>query len=196
MKKLLLSLLVILFVNQTLMTAQSLSKDEKKEIKNKLKTFKKEPEKYKSMVSNYDKSIKDRDIDLENTKAELAKLKAQSSRQIQECNDSLSAMSARLTDAMKNGSGSTMAKLPAGESYGVQIGNYKFFDITKYFGSDKYLGNIEADGAHQYVVMYFTDPRSAEACTMDIRKLGIKDAFVTKYVDGKRVPFDINSLPK
>ena len=195
MKKILIALLSVLIFNQTISAATTeLSKEEKKEIKTKLKTFKKEPEKYKSMVNNYTKSIKDRDVELENTKAELAQLKASTDKKMQECNDSLAALQNRLAEALKNGSG--MAKLPAGESYGVQIGNYKFFDITKYFGSDKYLGNIEADGSHQYVVMYFTDPRNAEACTMDIKKLGVKDAFVTKYEDGKRVPFDINSLPK
>ena len=190
MKKILFLCLAFLFISHITVSAQTMSKEEKKEIKNKLKTFKKEPEKYKSMVNNYNKSIKDRDVELESVKAELSKLQDKYNRQGQECSDTIAALEARLNAALKN-VGSSMAKLPAGEAYGVQVGNYKFFDITKYFGSDKYLGNIEEDGAHQYIVMYFTDPKSAEACTLDFRKLGIKDAFVTKYVDGKRVPFDI-----
>jgi hypothetical protein len=42
--------------------------------------------------------------------------------------------------------------------------------------------------AHQYVISYFSNFEDADACKKDIRKLGIKDAFVTQYTDGKRVP--------
>ncbi len=166
-----------------------LTKDEKKDIKSKLKEFKKHPEAYKSMVTNYDNSIKTKDTKLEEMELEVTRWKTKYKLDLAEAEDSITALRKRLTEMPVNIA--TAAKLPQGTAYGVQLGNYKFFDITKYFGTDKYMIAFFDNECHQYVVSYFTDKESAEACRKDIKKLGIKDAFVTKYIDGKRVSFDM-----
>ncbi len=141
------------------------------------------------MVTNYDNSIKTKDTKLEEMELEVTRWKTKYKLDLAEAEDSIAALRKRLTEMPVNIA--TAAKLPQGTAYGVQLGNYKFFDITKYFGTDKYMIAFFDNECHQYVVSYFTDKESAEACRKDIKKLGIKDAFVTKYIDGKRVSFDM-----
>lgn len=167
-----------------------LTKDEKKEIKSKLNNFKKHPETYKSMVTNYDNSIKTKDTKLEEMELEVTRWKAKYKLDLAAAEDSIAALKKQITVVPVNNT-ATAAKLPQGTAYGVQLGNYKFYDITKYFGTDKYLIAFYDNECHQYVISFFTEKDSAEACRKDIKKLGIKDAFVTKYIDGKRVPFDM-----
>lgn len=181
---------ILLYTNSSFAQTTELSKAEKKEIKVKLKSFKKAPETYKSMITNYNKSIKDRDTKMEELELEIGRLKSKYNFDMAECNDTVAALKTRLAAAINDASKST-AKLPAGLCYGVQLGNYKLFDITKYFGTDKFLMAFFDNETHQYVITYFPDAASADACRQDIKKLGIKGAFVTKYLDGKRVPFDI-----
>jgi glucan-binding YG repeat protein len=82
-----------------------------------------------------------------------------------------------------------------GTIYKVQIGLYEKFNINKYFDEPKYMGYEMVDGMNRYVVGYFNDETVAESFVKDVRKMGIKDAFVAKYVDGKRV-FEWNKAPK
>ena len=169
---------------------KSLTKEEKKVIKSKLKDFKKKPETYKSMVTNYDNSIKAKDEKMEAMELEIERWKTKYKLDLAAAEDSIAALKKRMTE-VPNTIVTSGQKLPAGTVYGVQMGNYKFLDITKYFGTDKYMIAFFDNETHQYVISYFMDKESAEACRKDIRKLGIKDAFVTKYVDGKRVYFDM-----
>jgi len=181
----------MLFATQNVAFSQNLSKQEKKEIKAKLKAFKKEPEKYKSMVTNYNTTIKSRDTEIEEMKLEMERVRAKARNDMEECQDTVAALQRRLAEAIAAAKPVGGATLPAGKSYGVQVGKFKFFDATQYFGTDKYLVNYKTAEGTEYVIIFFNDPKAAEACAHDIKKLGIKDAFVTKYIDGKRVPFDI-----
>lgn len=181
---------ILLILNIQISNAQTLSKDEKKGIKTQLKEYKKDPAKYKSMIDGYNKKIKSSDTQLEEMKLEVTRVKLRAKQDLQEANDTIAALQSRLTAAISAQSVSG-AKLPSGNSYGVQIGKYKFMDVTKYFGTDKYLNSFKLEDGNEYVVTFFLDPQAAEALANDIHKMGIKDAFVTKYIDGKRVPYDI-----
>jgi hypothetical protein len=48
---------------------------------------------------------------------------------------------------------------------------------------------------NRYVISYFPDEETAKSFVADIRKLGIKDAFVSKYIDGVRV-YEWDNNPK
>jgi|LakMenE01Jun11ns_1017448.scaffolds.fasta_scaffold9834051_1 hypothetical protein len=193
------TILIMCIVSNIEAQNKNLSSTEKKEIKKKLKDFKKHPETYKSMVTNYDNSIKDRDTKMEEMELEIIRWKTKYRLDMKECNDSLFVLRERLkndTNSIQNSTSNSVVsstngcgqKLPAGTVYGVQMGSYKFFDLTKYYGADKYMIAFFDNEAHQYVISYFSNFEDADACKKDIRKLGIKDAFVTQYTDGKRVP--------
>jgi hypothetical protein len=74
-----------------------------------------------------------------------------------------------------------------GTVYKIQLGLYKKFNINKYFEDLKYIGYEIVDGKNRYVIGYFNDEQTAQSFVKDVRKMGIKDAFVAKYVDGKRI---------
>jgi hypothetical protein len=74
-----------------------------------------------------------------------------------------------------------------GTIYKIQIGLYKHFNINKYFDDLKTIGYEQVDGKNRYVIGTFDNVDTAKKFVADVRKMGIKDAFVSKYVDGKRV---------
>lgn len=81
-----------------------------------------------------------------------------------------------------------MNKTPeTGTVYKVQIGLYEEFNINQYFDQPRYIGYEEVDGLNRYIISYFPDEEIAKKFVADVRKMGIKDAFVSKYIDGQRV---------
>lgn len=180
-------LLITLFQLATL-AAQPMSKAQKKEIKKELKSYMKSPEDFEKMKARYEKQIKDMKTEVEEANLERDRCKLLMKSEIQNCEDSINNLRSLLT-AKEETVKST--KSLSGTVYGVQIGKYKFFDVTAYFGQDKYLNAFSTDAGFEYVALHFKTPKEAEAFAKDVQKMGIKDAFVTKYIDGKRVPFDI-----
>lgn len=79
------------------------------------------------------------------------------------------------------------SKVEAGVTYKIQIGLYKQFNINRYFDDAKDISYETVDGKNRYVISSFDNEQTAEQFVQDVRKMGIKDAFVAKYVDGKRV---------
>ncbi len=80
----------------------------------------------------------------------------------------------------------------SGIVYKVQIGAFKNFDMTKYI-QEKGEGHFEgesADNLNKYTIGQFRDLEVAEAFKKDLRKLGIKDAFIVAYSDGKRITLE------
>lgn len=78
-------------------------------------------------------------------------------------------------------------KVVPGTSYKVQIGLYKNFNINRYFEGGKEISYEVVNGNNRYVIGSFDNEQTAEQFVEDIRKMGIKDAFVAKYENGKRV---------
>lgn len=83
----------------------------------------------------------------------------------------------------------------SGTVYKVQIGLYKEFNINKYFAEPRFIGYEEVDGMNRYIISYFPDEEIAKSFVADVRKMGIKDAFVSKYIDGQRV-YEWSKNPK
>lgn len=108
------------------------------------------------------------------------------------------------SDGSASTSGSTSGKQSAnymnatakrGTVYKVQFGLYKNFNITKYFDQPRYIGYEEENGMNRYVISDFADENLAMNFVEDVRRMGIKDAFVAKYIDGKRV-YEWSKNPK
>jgi hypothetical protein len=92
--------------------------------------------------------------------------------------------------------GTAMNNIPkSGTVYKVQVGLYKKFDIKKYFEEPRFIGYEDENGMIRYVISDFTDEGVAMSFVDDVRRMGIKDAFVAKYIDGKRV-YEWNKNPK
>jgi hypothetical protein len=77
-----------------------------------------------------------------------------------------------------------------GVQYQVQIGAFKEYDFSRY---NKHLVNMNTDIVNGMTTLLIGRFETfGEACKFrsDLIAMGVKDAFIIKTVDGKRVPFD------
>lgn len=111
--------------------------------------------------------------------------------------DSITELNARIRDleTMENNIKNTIEQSLALE-YRVQIGAYS----KNNFGGATSMGAaIKTDvvnGVTKYYVGSFDNPYDAEDFAAAIRSMGLGGAFVTKFVAGERVPFDMSDLLK
>ena len=111
--------------------------------------------------------------------------------------DSIIELNARIRDleTMENNIKNTIEQSLALE-YRVQIGAYS----KNNFGGATSMGTaIKTDivnGVTKYYVGSFDNPYDAEDFAVAIRSMGLGGAFVTKFVAGERVPFDMSDLLK
>ena len=182
--------------------SQKLSKDEAKNIKNELKEYMKHPETYKAKMDE-EKANKDAsDAQITSLKSDLDAAKASADdlqkkvtadedqiKQLQEDADKAKEAVAAAKEADVKGTPST------GTVYKIQLGMYKGFNVNKYFDQPRSIGYEQVDGMNRYVIGHFPDEQTALKFVDDIRKLGIRDAFVAKYIDGQRV-YEWSENPK
>lgn len=182
--------------------AQKLSKEETKKVKEELKNYMKHPETYKAKVdeaqTNKDSSeaqLSRLKSDLQTSQANEAELQKkilmgdEQTKLLQEEN-------AKLNETVAAAKEADLRSTPTkGTVYKIQLGMYKGFNINKYFDQSRYLGYEEVDGMNRYIISYFPDQETALKFVADIRKMGVRDAFVAKYIDGTRV-FEWSENPK
>ena len=191
-------------------SAQQLSKEEKKRLKEELKG-------YMSNLEGYKAKMEDLHTTLDSNEAEIKQLKddlAYSSTKQAELENKVAAYDQQVQKLTQEnqllkgeyveGGDTTvtqnyikdMKNAPQkGTVYKVQIGLYKEFNINKYFDQPRYIGYEEVDGMNRYIISYFPDEETAKQFVVDVRKMGIKDAFVSKYIDGQRV-YEWSKNPK
>jgi len=75
----------------------------------------------------------------------------------------------------------------SGIFFEVQIGAFENFDIKKYKENLKKLNYTRVNGVNYITLGKFRDFEDAEQFNKDIRKLGIRDAFIVSKLDGKRM---------
>ncbi len=71
--------------------------------------------------------------------------------------------------------------------YRVQIGAFRYFDLSKYLKHTENFYGETQDGLNKYTIGKFRDYEMAEAFKKDLRRMGIRDAWVVPYIDGVRV---------
>lgn len=210
-----LSIIVCLAAFVSIAFAQDLSKDEKKRLREEIKN-------YSNDLAGYKAKMDDIRNTLDSNEAEIRRLKddiAYASTKQAELENKVADFDTQLTvcheenNVLKGYTGTTTVSGPVdtaltqkvmaglnnapqkGTVYKVQIGLYKQFNINKYFEQPRYIGYEEVDGMNRYIISYFPDEEVAKSFVADVRKMGIKDAFVSKYIDGERV-YEWSQNPK
>jgi uncharacterized coiled-coil protein SlyX len=172
-------------------------KAEKKLWKKKAKTYAKAPLSLRDDLDAVNKQLKDCNARNKDLQAKLANQE----RTIDSLQAALNAKIAELSalnnkyeklqaayEAQKN---VTEKNIQPGLIYHVQVGAYVHFDMNQHLiNTDKSFEGENRDGMNKYMMGNFKDIANAESFRDDVRKLGIKDAWVVPYVDGSRVTME------
>jgi len=188
-------LILMLFACTTCfaLSAQSLTKEQKKQLNDELKAYKKDLVTYYQEKEANKETFAANDSSIRRLKDEVA-VAAASSADLEQRVATLNKMLADCENKPVVQADEASA-IPMGTVYKVQIGFYKKYDITANFDKPKFVGYEDVEGMKRYIISYFSTEEDAEKLKKDIRGLGIKDAFVAKYVDQQRV-FEWEKNPK
>lgn len=207
MKKLSLVLILLFCIGVVNDGVAQMSKKEKKEWKKRIKKL--EPEQYKSLldenksmksevanlrqqVGGVDSRIAEKDdqisqlqgqvddmrTELSATKDELAKARSAAAQPQQQ--------QQQVVDVSSKGSG---INDQVGVVFKVQIGAFKNKDLEKYLDAgDNFSGEVDDQGLRRYSLGVFRDYWEADTFKKYLREMGVKDAWIVSFRDGKRVP--------
>ena len=90
---------------------------------------------------------------------------------------------------VSSGEASANTKVSKGVLFKVQIGAFRNKDLSKYFGtSENFGGEVDSDGTQRYTLGNFADYWQADKFKKYLREMGVKDAWIVPYKDGRRVP--------
>ena len=187
-------------------TDNSQSKEDAKKKKEEEKKLKEELKAYEKNLAGYKAFKEQNQATLDSDQAQISRLTAQANAANARASDletkvnndeaQINALQQQTTaDAAKKTDEASILPPASGTYYKVQLGLYKSFNINKYFSEPRTIGYEVVDGMNRYIIAYFNDEGVAQDFVKDIRKMGIKDAFVAKYIDGTRV-YDWSANPK
>lgn len=187
-------------------SSQNQSKEEAKKKKEEEKRLKEELKAYEKNIASYKAYKEQNQAQLDSDQSQLAALRTKltgCTSQISDLETKVNNDEAQINTLQQQAEAATAKKAEegsaqppaAGTYYKVQLGLYKHFNINKYFDKPKTIGYEIVDGMNCYIIAYFEDQDVAKDFVKDIRKMGIHDAFVSKYIDGTRV-YEWNENPK
>ena len=181
MKKIFLPLALI--ISLAISSFGQMTKEESKEWAKKIKTL--TPESYKQLIE-----------EKEALSTEVAKLTQENEvlkAQVSDLNAKLKVAQAALEEKQQ-AAAAAEANVPVntmaakGIIYKVQIGAFKNKDLSKYFENNKnFSGEVDADGTKKYTLGAFPTYWEADNFKKYLREMGVSDAWVVAYKDGKRI---------
>lgn len=75
-----------------------------------------------------------------------------------------------------------------GVVFKVQVGAFRKMDIGKYARQSKEFSQEDMEGLRKYVIGHFRNYEDAKVLKRYLREMGLSDAWIVPYRDGKRVP--------
>lgn len=166
------------FFNQSVQ-AQELTKTQKRALKKEIRTYKKNPEKWVKMQNQHQDKVKELSDEIARLNAQL-KTAELTSEQLAE---QIKLEQLRYVELEKT---IPSTELPEGKVYQVQMGFYQYLDLLSFNDKLKTVRAEEIDGKKRYVIGHFDNLLDAVQFSNDIKRIGVSDAFVTEYIDGKR----------
>jgi hypothetical protein len=165
----------------------------KKEWKKKAKQYVKNPLALKVREEGFQRQIQNKDQEIEDlTKRnrELQERMAELENQLrarQYSYDSLQSELIRLKAAYEAEKKQTRLDVMPGLVFKVQIGAFRLFDMRKYAQDNPFFEAEALGDVNRYTVGRFRDLALAEAFQKDIKRLGIRDAWIVPFKDGVRI---------
>jgi hypothetical protein len=165
----------------------------KKEWKKKAKQYVKNPLALKAREEGFQQQIQNKDQEIE----ELTKRNQELQERIAELEnqlrarqysyDSLQSEVTRLKAAYEAEKKQTRLDVMPGLVFKVQIGAFRLFDMRKYAQDNPFFEAEALGDVNRYTVGRFRDLALAEAFQKDIKRLGIRDAWIVPFKDGVRI---------
>jgi hypothetical protein len=182
--------IVFTFVAVSSVRAQ-LSKAETKEWKKKAGAMKKNPAELKGV---YDENASMK-ADIEGYKKQLSSLQSDlktKNTAIEQMTDNMKNLQTELDEAKKIAQDAS--KKPTGPVYDdsgvvfkVQVGAFRSKDLSKYFNNTENFAGETDDGVQKITLGRFRDYWESDTFKKYLREMGVKDAWIVPYKDGKRV---------
>jgi hypothetical protein len=177
--------------------AQTSKKQQKaltKKWRDKAKQYKKNPLSLMQREEGYQQQLKylnDRIAALQKDKGDLMSEIDKLEAKLRGCNASMDSMKSefkKLQMMYETAMQREEEDVDAGLLFRVQIGAYEKIDVTKYMNAadDNFKGETQ-DMLNKFLVGKFRELPLAELFQQDIKKLGIKDAWIVPYLDGIRI---------
>ncbi len=194
MKNLVFILAIVFCVSAVNVASAQLTKKEKKEWKKKLK--KTSPEQFKRMFEE-NASLKSEVSSLQGQLSSLQSSLGEKDAKIAELTDKNRKMEAQVNAAKKAIAKAKQeaAAQPAAQAvddsgvvFKVQIGAFRNKDLSKYFDNNpNFSGETDEDGVQKITLGRFRDYWEADTFKKYLREMGVNDAWIVPYKDGKRV---------
>ncbi len=189
--------LALLFCFALANTAQAqLTKKEKKEWKKKMK--KTTPEQFKRMydensslkseVSSLQGQLSSLQATLGEKDAKIAELTEDNRKMEAQVNAAKKAIAKAQQEAESAPTSSSKIDPNVGVVFKVQIGAFRNKDLSKYFNNhENFSGETDEDGVQKITLGIFKDYWEADTFKKYLREMGVNDAWIVPYKDGKRV---------
>lgn len=164
-------------------TMGGLSKEEYNAWKQKKKEL--TPENYKALVENND-SLSEENEHLSEKEAYLNQVIERKDNEINRLNGQLSSVNTE--DPKQNTVSNTPDPWDTGVVFRVQLAAFDDYDLRDLTENGGDLKIIDQDGYIKYVLGQFRDYEMADKFKKKLRKIGVNEAWIVPYRDGKRVP--------
>ena len=166
--------------------AAQMDKKELKVWKKRIKQL--QPEQYKTLLDE-NKSLKGQ---MSSLKAELSGVDqtiADKDDQIEQLQSSVSDLKSDPAPAQSRSVAGSQINDQVGTVFKVQIGAFKNKDLSKYKDAgSNFTADTNEEGLQTYALGVFRSYWDADTFKKYLREMGVKDAFIASYKDGKRVP--------
>lgn len=197
MKRVAAVLAMALFVGIGFQANAQMDKKEAKEWKKRIKAL--DPEQYKTLLEE-NKSLKSQVSSLKNELSSVDSRIADKDDQINQYKKQVSQLRDELADAVSQPQTTQPANTDedVGILFRVQIGAYEKKDLGDLAEKASNLDQEKEGALNKYTVGAFRDYYEADKMKKYLREMGVKDAFIVSYKDGKRVPINevLDSVPK
>lgn len=190
MKKIVTLLFMLCIVALAFDATAQMSKKEAKEWKKRIKSL--EPNQYKNLIEE-NKSLKSQTSSLKNELAGVDDKLADKDEQISTYQEQIATLRKQIAEAKSKPAQQPVQNVDQGsinENVGVvfkvQIGAYAQKDLSNYKDA-KNFNQETSDGLNKFTLGAFRDYWEADTFKKYLREMGVKDAFIVSFKDGRRV---------
>lgn len=135
-------------------------------------------------IADYEKEVESLKEEIESLKNDNESLE----EDLADANLALAEQEAKAQEAMTKAAPYVSDRMPTEVYFKIQMGAYEELDLRNYFKAGKVLETETVEGElKKYVVGEFDNFESAKKFQNDLRKLGVKDAWLVPYKNQRRI---------